>query len=120
MLVSGIITCGLALAMVAPQFALQRMFGQTLEGPLAEVIVRSWGAMITLIGGMLIYGAFRPVHRDLVLVVASISKFILVGLILTIGSPYLNKAMVTVVFDGTISVVYVLYLVGSKSRRWRA
>ena len=45
------------------------MFGATLEGPLAEIVVRNWGILIALIGGMLIYGAFEPYSRRLVLIV---------------------------------------------------
>jgi hypothetical protein len=36
----------------APQLALQRTFGAELEGPLADVVVRSWGILVTLIGAM--------------------------------------------------------------------
>ena len=45
-------------AALAPQSALHSIFGSTLDGPLAEIVVRNWGALITLIGAMLIYGAF--------------------------------------------------------------
>ena len=56
MLVSGALTCTMVYAAIAPQAALQSAFGETLEGPLAEIIVRNWGVLITLVGGMLIYG----------------------------------------------------------------
>ena len=47
-------------AVVAPPAALMPTFGETLTGPVADIVVRNWGALITLIGAMLIYGAFDP------------------------------------------------------------
>jgi hypothetical protein len=117
MLVSGLITCTMVFALIAPQMALEQTFGQSLEGPLAEIVVRSWGAVITLIGAMLVFGAYRPEHRSLVLVVAAVSKLVFVGLVLSIGNQYLGKAGLTIAFDGAIAVIFVLYLLGQKS--WR-
>jgi len=42
MLVSGILTSTMLYAAVAPQAALRSTFGETLQGPLAEIIVRNW------------------------------------------------------------------------------
>jgi hypothetical protein len=41
MLVAGVLTCSMLYAAIAPQAALLSTFGVTLEGPLAEIIVRS-------------------------------------------------------------------------------
>ena len=48
MLVSGALTCTMPYAALAPQAALRSTFGETLEGPLAEIVVRNWGALIAL------------------------------------------------------------------------
>lgn len=57
MLLSGVFTCTMLYAVISPQAAVISMFGQSLQaGMLAEIIVRSWGALITLIGAMLISG----------------------------------------------------------------
>ncbi len=74
MLVSGALTCTMLQAAIAPQAALRATFGETLEEPLAEIVVRNWGALIALVGAMLIYGAFRPRERPLILVVAGLSR----------------------------------------------
>ena len=50
MLVSGALTCTMVYAAIAPQAALRSTFGETLEGPLADIVVRNWGALITLVG----------------------------------------------------------------------
>ena len=48
MLVSGALTCTMIYAAIAPQAALQGTFGETLAGPLAEIVVRNWGVLITV------------------------------------------------------------------------
>ena len=72
MLVSGALTCTMIYAAIAPQAALRSSFGAALDGPLAEIVVRNWGALIALVGAMLIYGAFNPATRPLVLTIAGI------------------------------------------------
>jgi len=110
MLVGGVLTCTMALAIVAPQLALQRTFGATLDGPLAEVVVRSWGVLITLIGAMLIYAAYTPVHRKLVLLVAAVSKAALLALIAGLGSQYAATAMPVLIVDGLMVIIFSVYL----------
>lgn len=117
MLISGLMTCTMVLALIAPKMALEHTFGQSLEGPLAEVVVRSWGALITLIGAMLVFGAYRPEYRSFILVVASVSKLIFVGLVLSVGSQYLGKAGLTIAFDGVLAVVFIAYLLGEKGNK---
>ena len=106
MLVSGVLTCTMLYAVIDPQGALRSTFGTTLEGPLANIVVRNWGALITLVGALLIYGAFRPASRPLVLTVAVVSKLIFITLVLVYGQAYLGQAGSVIVFD----VVAVLLL----------
>ena len=111
MLVSGLITCTMALAIVAPQLALKLTFGESISGPIAEILTRNWGALVTLIGAMLVYAAFHPVHRRLVLIVASISKIVFIVLIVSVGSQYLDKAALALIIDSVVVALYVIYLV---------
>lgn len=111
MLVSGLLTCTMVYAAIDPQGALRNTFGTTLEGPLADIVVRNWGALITLVGALLIYGAYRPASRPLVLTIAVVSKLIFIVLVLVYGQAYLGKAGVAVVFDLLVVVLYVIYLV---------
>ncbi len=111
MLVAGALTCTMAYAAIAPQAALQSNFGETLEGPLAAIIVRNWGVLITLMGGMLIYGAFVPAVRSFALVVAGLSKLVFAGLLLSHGSRYLShQAGIAVVIDLFWVLVFTAYL----------
>jgi hypothetical protein len=118
MLVSGVLTCTRVYAAVAPRAALRSTFGDSLEGPLAEIVVRNWGALITLIGGMLIYGAFNPQARPLVLIVAGLSKLVFIGLVLGYGAQYLGyQAGVSIGVDLLMVMLFIGYLVSTPRGR---
>lgn len=115
MLVSGALTFTMIYAAIAPQAALQSTFGDTLQGPLAEIIVRNWGVLIALIGAMLIYGAFNPPVRRLVLVIAGISKLAFIGLVLSNGAAYLgHQAGIAIVLDSVWVVLFAWYLAAER------
>ena len=115
MLVSGVLTCATIYAAFAPQAALMSFFGAQTTSPLAELIVRNWAVLVTLMGILLIYGAFRPAQRKLILIIVGISKISYIGLVLAIGSQYLGKAGITIAFDAVIVVVFIVYLISAKS-----
>lgn len=110
MLVSGIITCSMILSALHPTLGLTLTFGDSIDGNLANIIVRNWGLLIALVGGMMIYGAYNEVNRNLVLVVASISKTTFVVLNLIYGQSYLTKSGPALVFDSILVIIFVFYL----------
>ena len=117
MLVAGTLTCTMIYAAIAPQAALRGTFGETLEGPLAEIVVRNWAVLITLIGAMLIYGAYHAAVRPLVLVVAAVSKLIFIALVLAQGSRYLGQqAGIAIALDAVWVVLFTTYLVATRER----
>ena len=92
-----------------------------MSGPVAYLVVRNWGALIALIGGMLIYGAFNPFYRPLVLVVAGISKVIFIVLVLSEGTRYLSyQAGVAIAIDSVMVILFAWYLIASRSGATRA
>ena len=116
MLASGLLTATMVQAAITPEPALQSNFGETISGPLAHLVVRNWGALIALVGGMLIYGAFNPIQRPVVLVVAGASKVIFIGLVLSEGARYLSyQAGVAVAIDSVMVVLFGWYLVAARS-----
>ncbi len=118
MLVSGLLTCTMFLGLISPSSSLQSNFGETMQGPLAEIIVRNWSALIGLMGLMLIYGAFVEPVRRFVLVMAGTSKVVFIALVLTYGRQYLGFGAGTAVVADTIMIVlYVAYLVALGSSR---
>lgn len=115
MLIAGLLTCSMIFAVFAPQVTLISMFGEGLTEPLAQVIVRSWGFLIFLMGVLLIYGGFKPVYRNLALVLVSISKIAFISLIVIFGSQYIDKSLLTIVFDSVLVIIFVTYLVKVKN-----
>ena len=115
MLVSGALTCTMIYAAIAPQAALQSTFGETLQGPLAEIVVRNWGVLITVVGAMLIYGAYRPESRPLVLTVAMLTKSVFIALVLAQGSRYLGQqAGIAIAVDAVWVVLFACYLAAAR------
>ena len=91
------------------------MFGESLEGPVAEIVVRNWGFLIVLVGGMLIFGAFAPHARRLVLTVAGLSKVAYVTLLLTFGGPYLGQQLVvSIAIDLAMVLLFIVYLFATR------
>jgi hypothetical protein len=83
MLAAGALTSTMLYAAVAPRASLQSTFGEQLDSPVAEIVIRNWGALIGLIGAMLLYGAYHPPSQPLVLTVAGLSKVVFIGLVLS-------------------------------------
>jgi hypothetical protein len=116
MLLSGVLTCTMIYAAIAPQAALVATFGEGLEGPLADIVVRNWGVLITLIGAMLIYGAFNPGVRSFALVIAGVSKIVFIVLVLSHGTRYLgSQAATAVAIDAVWVIIFACYLLATRS-----
>jgi len=118
MLVSGGLTFTMVYAALAPSAALRSSFGESLDGPLADIVVRNWGALIALIGAMLVYGAFRPAVRALALTVAGLSKIIFITLILTSGRQFLDEQIaVSVIVDSVMVILFATLLLTTAPQR---
>ena len=116
MIVAGLLTLTMLYVAVAPKAALNATFGETLEGPLAEIVVRNWGALIGLIGAMLIYGALSEPHRSFVLIVAGASKLVFIALVLSQGGRYLRRqAGVAIIVDAVMVALFVAYLAATSA-----
>ena len=117
MLVSGLLTCTVFYAAFAPQASLQSTFGSSLDGPVAQVVVRNWGVLVGLMGLMLVYGAFNAAVRRFVLVIAGASKVAFIGLVLAYSQGLLEfQAGTPVVVDSIMVLLFAIYLVASKGR----
>jgi len=116
MLLAGALTCTMIYAAIAPQAALRATFGEALEGPVAEIVVRNWGVLITLIGAMLIYGAYHAPVRALVIAVAGASKIVFIGLVLAHGGRFLGTAGIAITIDAVLVVLFVAYLASLRPR----
>lgn len=108
LLAGGLVTLTMLQAAIAPRAAFRMMFGEEPQGPLALLLARNWGVLIALTGVMMIWAAFHAEARPLVLVVAGISKLAFMGLVLS-HAPYRRKAVVPLVVDGALVVVFAIY-----------
>ncbi len=116
LIVSGALTCTKFYAAVAPAEALKSTFGESLTGPIAEIVVRNWGALIGLVGVMLIWAAFVPMYRTMAISVAAASKLVFIGLVLSLGREFMDhQAGVAVIADSIMVVVYALCLVALRN-----
>ncbi|RBP52833.1 hypothetical protein [Arenicella xantha] len=120
MLVVGLITCSTLLVVISPQAGLMSMFGalpSALDEGVTQILVRNWGALIALVGGMLIYAAFRPALRSFSIVVACISKATFISLVLGFGGDYWDQALFAIVFDSAAIVIFLMYLFSTDSNQ---
>lgn len=115
MLTAGLLTCTMLYALVALEAPLVATFGQTLEGPVAHIVVRNWGALIGLMGVLLVYGAFRDEARTIALLVAGTSKLVFIALVLSLGQPFLQfQAGLSIVVDSIMVVLFAAYLLAQR------
>ena len=111
MVVSGLLTLTMVYAAVAPRAALLSTFGASLDGPVADVVVRNWGALIALVGALLVYAANKPEIRPVALVLAGTSKATFIALVLSHGRLFLGtQAAVAVAVDLAWVSIFVAYL----------
>jgi hypothetical protein len=67
---------------------------------------------------MLIYGAFEPSLRPIILIVAAVSKAVFIGLVLSLGGHYLQRQVgVAVTIDALMIVLFAWYLIATRGGR---
>jgi hypothetical protein len=111
MIVSGVLTMTMIYAALAPEAALRSTFGESVSGPVADIVVRNWGALIALIGATLIYAARKPAVRPLALTLAGASKAVFIALVLSHGGRFLSyQAGIAVFVDALWIIVFASYL----------
>lgn len=114
MVVSGVLTLTMLYAAIAPEAALRSTFGESVSGPVADVVVRNWGALIALMGAMLLYEAHRPEVRPLALGVAGASKAVFIALVLWHGGRFLgHQAGIAVMVDLVWVILFAVYFLGT-------
>ena len=117
LLVFGALTLTMLGAVFAPQAMVKATFGADFNDPLALMIVRSWGALIGLVGAMVIYAAFHPDQRRVLVFVAMISKMMFIGLLFTVGTVYLAAASGAIIADTAAVAFMAACLVSARSKQ---
>lgn len=117
MLVSGILTFTMFYGLFAPQAALESMFGTSFNGTLENIVIRSWSALVGLMGALLIYGFFSDRNRVFSLSVAALSKVIFVSLVLLYGQEFLTKVTAAIAMDCVVIILSGIYLLTVRLQR---
>jgi hypothetical protein len=111
LIVSGLLTITMLQFAIAPTRSLKSTYGETLEGPLVDLVVRGWGFLIALIGAMLLWAAFHPETRTLAVGAAVASKLFYVGALLAHRKRFLKGfAAVTAGVDVVMVVLLAAWL----------
>jgi hypothetical protein len=117
MLVSGVLTFTMFYGLFAPQAALESMFGASFNGTLENIVIRSWSALVGLIGAILIYGFFSESNRVFSISVATLSKVVFVSLVLLYGQEFLGKAAPAIAMDCVVIILSGVYLFAVRMQR---
>jgi hypothetical protein len=100
LVVCGLLTATMLQFAIIPAKAARSTYGEAVEGALGDVVIRGWGLLIALTGGMLLWAAFHPETRTLAIGVTLISKvFYMSQLIAKRGRFLEGMAGMTVLLD---------------------
>jgi len=109
MIVSGLITSTTFIAVILPDIAISMFFAEEIDGNLEYLLVRNWGFLVTIIGILLIYGAYNPQFRNLILSITIASKSFFIILLVALG--FTKQSLVTIIFDSIVISVSIYFLI---------
>jgi hypothetical protein len=112
LLITGLATAGSLTLAIVPVTTMRLLFGQSPADSLGVNIARHWGLLLFLVGGLIVYAAYRPEIRVPTLIVASVEKVAFAVGALT--SPFRRQPAVIVLAlaDAGMAAMYVTYLAG--------
>lgn len=111
LVVCGLVTATMLQFTLMPRRAARSFFGETVDGPMAEVAVRGWGLLIALTGGMMLWAAFHPETLTLAIGVTLISKVFYMGQLMTKGGRFLKgMAGVSVLLDLVMAALLATWM----------
>jgi hypothetical protein len=117
MLVFGTLTFTMFYGLFAPQAALESMFGASFDGTLETIVVRSWSALVGLMGAMLIYGAYSEKNRIFSISIVALSKVVFVSLILLYGQAFIGNVWLAIMMDCIFIILSGFYLIAMVTQK---
>ena len=112
LLITGLATAGATTLVVAPVPMTKLVFGQAPADPLGLIIARHWALLVFLVGGLIVYAAYRPEVRVPTLIVAAVEKAAFAIAMLTSPLRRRPAVMVIALADGVMAALYGMLLVG--------
>lgn len=109
MLAGGVLTSTMWLAAFAPQLGLRLLVGEAPSGALPLMLARMFGLMVGMNGLMLIWGAFHPEVRPVVLLYATAGKAAFVAIVAS-NPDWRSKAMFGLAVDSLLVLLFGAYL----------
>jgi hypothetical protein len=114
LIVAGALTALVGLGALRPKQGLKDGFGGDVSDPGALLIVRHWNFLIGVTGVLLLYAAFHPEVRTIVLWIAVASKSAFAALVLAKYSTFKGKLAVTgAIGDVVMVALFLIYLVAA-------
>jgi hypothetical protein len=112
LLITGAVTAGALVLFLAPVTMMKMLFGQGPSDAFSLLIVRHWGLLVGLVGGLLIFAAYHAEIRVPTLIVAIAEKAAFALRIFV--SPLRRRRMVLIMAltDAGMAAVYLMYLTG--------
>lgn len=112
--VTGVMTAGMIVGVIAPDTIAKSAIGRATHDGAERLIVRHWTFMIGVLGVLLIIAGYTPEYREPVMILAIAEKLLIIALMLgnrdKIGDA---NPLPIVVADGTMSVLYIAYLIAA-------
>ncbi len=110
LLVTGLATTGVVMLALAPAAISRAVFGQEPADDLAFFLTRYVGLLVALVGGLLVWSAYRPESRVPVLIVAVLEKAPFALAIFV--SPFRRRppALFAALADAGMALAYLTYL----------
>ena len=111
--ITGIVTMLPLLQFFLPAMFI-KIFNQTeIRDDVGMMFARHWGALVFVLGGLLVFAASHPELRGPIIAAALIEKAALVLLIvINLRQPFGKGFVLTAAFDSACCVIYALYLAG--------
>lgn len=114
LIVAGVLTVSMIQAVFAPRATMKAYFGESLDSPAGDLLMRNWGALVAAGGALLVYSAFYPDARPIALVFVGAGKLLFILLVLTSGL-FKAQARVAVIIDAIMVALFALYLYATLS-----
>ena len=117
LLVCGVVTFTMIQAVFVPRATMRAWFGEAPESPAAALLMRNWGALVAAGGLLLIYAAFNPEVRPVVLIFVGAGKLAFIALVLSLGKRFLRKqAGLAVIIDSVMVTLFTAYLLAAQGQ----
>lgn len=111
LLACGVLTCTMIQAVFFPNGTMRAYFGEAPANAAGEMLIRNWGALITIGGIFLVYAAFTPEVRSAAMIVVGAGKLAFILLMLSQPSRFLKgQGLVAVIIDTIMIAVLATYL----------